>query len=691
VAEANALLEAAGMASLRDRDPLDAALLQQLGAQPASHQHPLDVLTPRTNLPTSPIPFIGREKEMAAIQQRLSEPQCRLLTLVGPGGIGKTSLAVRAAYDAPPEAFEKIVFVSLKSRELNDGGIYDVKEVLIGGLAELFNELARELRHAEIARAPEPQRPRMLLDALRGTRTLLVLDNLESLDMRERDLILTFVQRLPMGCKAILTSRVRIGSAAEELMLEGLSQHAGLSTLAKLAESNFALAKTTETDRLELYKETDGKPLLLHWAAGQIGHGNCLTVSDAITYLRSCPEGNDPLEFIFGDLVEDFSQIETRVLCSLSFFTLPARVEHLCDLAGSSVAETEQALRSLVNRSLVVPSEETKTFALVPLVADFLRKKTSDVVLETGQRLEELGFDLVVKNGFEMSEHFPILDTAWPTVAAALSLFLAGPNDRLQTVCNALFSFCYYSGRYDELLALNSDAEKRAVSAGDYSHAGWRAYQVGWIHLQREQWTEVLTDANRAEAHWIEAQVGPRERAIAITLRGHGYKLAKDSPAAISSLREALALLRTLDPESADVANSLNSLADAERVSGDLEAAERDYAEAIRIYELNGNTRGVSIATGNLAELALDREHWADAESLSRTALTLAEEIGSALFIADQSRRLANALIRQGKQAEALAHAQRAVEVLTRLNLPGLASARALLAECEKLATADFP
>jgi len=181
-----------------------------------------------------------------------------------------------------------------------------------------------------------------------------------------------------MGCKAILTSRVRIGSAAEELMLEGLSQHAGLSTLAKLAESNFALAKTTETDRLELYKETDGKPLLLRWAAGQIGHGNCLTVSDAITYLRSCPEGNDPLEFIFGDLVEDFSQIETRVLCSLSFFTLPARVEHLCDLAGSSVAETEQALRSLVNRSLVVPSEETKTFALVPLVADFLRKKTSE-------------------------------------------------------------------------------------------------------------------------------------------------------------------------------------------------------------------------------------------------------------------------------------------------------------------------
>ena len=128
--------------------------------------------TLRTSIPhnlPSLQPFFGRQEELQKIADAL-DPESRTwgALIDGPGGIGKTSLAVRAAYDAPPEAFEKIVFVSLKSRELNDGGIYDVKEVLIGGLAELFNELARELRHAEIARAPEPQRPRMLLDALRG-------------------------------------------------------------------------------------------------------------------------------------------------------------------------------------------------------------------------------------------------------------------------------------------------------------------------------------------------------------------------------------------------------------------------------------------------------------------------------------------------------------------------------------------
>ena len=182
---------------------------------------------------------------------------------------------------APPDAFEKIAFVSLKSRELDDDGVRDFDNFLISGLAELLNELARELGHADIAKATEEQRPRMLLDTLRGTRTLLVLDNLESLLKPERDIVFTFVKKLPQGCKAILTSRQRIGSAAEELILEKLSEPAALDTLAKLAESNPTLAKTREAQRLVLYHQTGGNPLLLRWTAGQIGRGSCLTFADA--------------------------------------------------------------------------------------------------------------------------------------------------------------------------------------------------------------------------------------------------------------------------------------------------------------------------------------------------------------------------------------------------------------------------
>ena len=134
-----------------------------------------------------------------------------------------------------PEVFKKIIFISLKNRELDDDGVRDLSGFILSGLVELLNELARELGCDDIAKAPEDQRPRLLLDRLRGTQTLLVLDNLESLLKRERDTLFTFVKKLSAGCKAILTSRGRIGSGAEELILEALSEEAALATLAELA------------------------------------------------------------------------------------------------------------------------------------------------------------------------------------------------------------------------------------------------------------------------------------------------------------------------------------------------------------------------------------------------------------------------------------------------------------------------
>src|SRR5215213_2738007 len=122
-----------------------------------------------------------------------------------------------------------------------------------------------------------------------------------------------------------------------------------------------------------------------------------------------------------------------------------------------------------------------------------------------------------------------MLDAEWPIVASALPRFLAGSNDRLQAVCNALFQPCNYTGHYDESLALNREAEKRAISADDFSRAGWRAYQAGWFYRLRAQPREVLACAGRAEIHWHKAQADARLRAIAIRLRGIGYVLADDN------------------------------------------------------------------------------------------------------------------------------------------------------------------
>jgi tetratricopeptide (TPR) repeat protein len=598
--------------------------------------------------------------------------------------MGKTSLAIRAALACKPGEFKRIVFVSVKNRELDDDGVRELRGVsILPGFLEMLNELSRELDRADITKSPEDDRIRLLLEALRDEQALLILDNLESLPKSDRDKLFTFVKRLPLGCKAILTSRRRIGSGSELLILQKLDQAAALETLADLARHNPLLAKTNEAERIALYNQTAGNPLLLRWLAGQLGRGSCRTLTDALEFLRSCPADNDPLEFVFGDLVNEFTDAETKVLCALTYFSLPAKVEHLAAVADCDEATTETALRSLANRSLVVPDTEETAFALVPLVADFLRWRKPEVVAETGDRLENHAYALVVENGFEKFDNFPVLDAAWPTVAAALPRFLSGPNDRLQTVCDALQHFLNFTGRWDEWLALSQDAEVKAVAAKDFLNAGWRAYYAGWVSYLRGRSAKVLACADRVEAHFREAQVGTRDWAYAIRLRGIGHQLAGDYPAAIAAYCEAVELWRTLNTEGEGIAIALSDLAEVEELSGDLDAAEHDYNEALRIATAIGDSEGIATYTGNLAGLELTRENWPGAEAMAREALALSEKVGRQELIAEDCWLLAKALARQDRKPEALLHARHAVKIFTALRSARLEAARRILAECE--------
>jgi len=280
-------------------------------------------------------------------------------------------------------------------------------------------------------------------------------------------------------------------------------------------------------------------------------------------------------------------------------------------------------------------------------------------------------------------EGFRTLDAEWDLIAAALPRLLTGDNARLQAVCDKLFRFLNFTGRWDDLLWLSEQAEARALAAGDKENAGWRAFQAGWVYYLRGQADEVLACAARAAEHWQES--APRQKAIAIRLRGIGHELKKDYPAAIAAYREALEIRRALSPESIDVAIALNDLAGVEKANKDYAAAERDYREALRIAKKVNYQEGVANFTGNLAALALDREQWAEAESLAREALALAEQVGRQELIAWDCQCIAKALLRQNKALpEARALARRAVEIYTRLRSPWLQSAQATLAEIEQ-------
>lgn len=629
-------------------------------------------------------PFFGRDAELKTIREALDRESRTWGALIdGPGGMGKTSLAVRAAYDCPPDQFQRIIFVSVKDREMTEEGEEKVSDAIVPRFLAMLNEVGRELGELDIAKAPESERIRLLLDALRDKRILLILDNLEVIPKSDRDQLFTFVKRLPQGSKAILTSRRRIGSSADTLILEKLDQSAALETLADLARRNPLLAKTSEAERIALYTQTGGKPLLMCWVAGQLGRGSCRTFTDALHFLRTCPVGNDPLEFVFGDLAKEFTSDEERVLVALTYFALPAKVEHIAAIAGLDENPVETALDTLANRSLVVPDQEEKQYALVPMVADFLRTHRPEVVRETGNLMEQRAYALIMENAYNQYGRFPILDAAWPTVAPALALFLAAPNSRLQAVCGALWKFLHFTGRWDEWLLLSQQAEAKAIGAGDFFNAGFRAYYTGCVHDLRKEGDLVLACAARAAEHFQTANAGPRERGAAIHLRGLGHRLKNDFSAAITADREMLDLDRSLEAESVDVAIDLNALANDEKASKQFDAAERDYREALRVADAVGYTEGSAFITGNLAALALDRRDWSGGETIARAALLLSEKVGRQDLIASDCNHIAQALVRQGKAGDAIPYARRAVELYIKLGSPALAGARVTLAECE--------
>jgi hypothetical protein len=689
------LYENAGFVELDDKTPNQAAtlILERLAVNEGqSKDHytvsaPIATIPSRTTTPNT-LPrlhsFYGRAEELKKIADALL-PSARTwgVLIDGPGGMGKTSLAIRAAELVPPGQFKRILFLSAKDREMSADGERRLTGFVLPGYLEMLNEIARLLGQPDLAKSIESARARLVLEALEPEQALLILDNLESLTPEHRDQLFAFIGHLPQGCKAIVTSRRRTDVDARIIRLEKLDHDAALAFLGELATDRPLLARASEAQRVELYEETGGNPLLLRWIAGQLGKGRCRNVADALAFIRSAPPENDPLEFIFGDLLETFTDSETKALAALTFFTVPMEVKFIAELANLTKSAAQTALGDLASRALVIPNDSEENFSLVPMVADFLRRNRPHVIKSTGDRLADCADALIVENGNKEHDRFPVLEKAWDFILPAMPLLLAGSNARLQSVCNAIDDFLEYSGRWNEWLALSQEAEAKALAAKDFWNAGWRAAYIGelqYLHCNSE---EVLACAHRAASHWQATHVGPREWSFHSRLLGLGYELAEDYPAAIIAYRESLRIRQTICSESAEVAHVMSELADAERLSGKLADAGRDYLEALRIAKTVEYREGVAMITGHLAQIALAEADWYGAEIRSREALVLSENIGRQELVARHCDCLAKALAGQGRQAEGLSYALRAVGIYTALHSPVLQAARKTLAEIE--------
>ena len=664
-----------------------------------------------STLPTQSF-FVGREKELETIKSALSHESRTWGALIdGPGGIGKTALAIKAAHESKG-LFERKIFITAKVRELTAEGEKKLTDFTRPTYLAMLDELGKELGEDGIEKLPPDKRPDELRLALAGVKALIIFDNLETLPEDERTRLFQFLSRLPEGNKAIVTSRRRTDVDARIVRLDRLARDEALQLIAELAAKYPRLAHASQKEREDLYEITQGNPLFIRWIAGQLGRAGsqCRTIAEACAFIDKAPKGNDPLEYIFGDLLETFTADETKVLAALTYFSLPAKLKWIADMTDLPEASAETALEDLTDRSILISNLESLTFFLPPLTAKFIRSRRPDAVTQTGDALTDRAYALAMQYGGEGNndyEKFPLLDAEWDFVYAALPRLLTSDNDRLQAVCSQLNIILEFTGRWDDLLWLSQEAEKRAIASNNEEMAGWRAYRAGWVYYLRNQPAEVLACAARATEHWQEST--PRNKAVVINLRGSGHQLQKDYPAAIAAYREGVDIIRSIAPESNDVAIALNDLAFAENDNEDYPAAERDYREALRIAKIIKDDEGTSIYTGNLAGLALDREQWTEAESLAREALALAEKVGRQELIASDCHRLAYALLKQNlalsaaeglvkpsalsavealKEAEGLA--RRAVEIFTRLRMPdSLQAAQETMAEIEKAMMKD--
>ena len=632
--------------------------------------------------------FVGREDERKTIAAALS-PESRTwgALIDGPGGIGKTALAIKAAHEAPEGLFERKIFISAKVRELTTDGEKPLTDFTRPTWLAMLDELGRELGEENLERLAPDERPNVLRLALAGKKALIVFDNLETLPEEERTRLFQFLSRLPDGNKAIVTSRRRTDVDARIVRLDRLSRDEAMELIAELAKKYPKLARASEKEREDLYDMTHGNPLLIRWIAGQLGRegSQCRTIADACAFIEKAPKGNDPLEYIFGDLLETFTENETLVLAALTYFTKPAKLKWLSQMTGLPERAAETALEDLTDRAILISDHEAQTYYLPPLAAQFIKTRRPDAVNRTGDALVNRVFALALQyGGGKNYEGFRTLDAEWAFIFAALPRLLTGDNDWLQTVCRQLTFFLDFTGRWDEAIWLHEKAEAISLSADEKEHAGWRAYHAGMIFYKRKQTDQVLACAQRATEHWQEST--SRNKATAIRLRGLGHSLIEDYPAAITAYREALEIYRSAAPESIEVTIVLNDLAVAEKANKGYPAAERDYREALRIAKKVNYQEGIANITGNLGELALAQEQWDKAESLAREALPLSEGVGRQELIAADSHNIAKALLKQNKNLEeALTFSLRAVEISTHLcQSEELQEAQDTLAEIEK-------
>jgi len=601
------LLADAGIATVdlgrhRLKDIAEQERLYQLVAEGLQDSFPPPRTLGGATLPALHHRLVGRQSDLAEIQALLARPDVRLVTITGAGGAGKSRLALEAAASAALE--QPVHLVGLAP--VSDPGL-------------VLTEIARTVGARE-----SPGRPLAegIADAIRNTRTLLFLDNLEHLAPAAHD-IAALLDLVP-DLDVLTTSRAPLRLSGEHVLsLDPLSIEDAATLFVELAAARGVVLREDALPAVqEICRRLDGLPLAIELVAAR------LVVLPPKRVLEALDEGlalemEGPI-----DLPERQRTLRATIAWSYGLLSESQRELHdaLGVFAGGCTLEDARAvahagpeffrdLESLVAWSLVrsdIADGDVRLSMLETVREDAVARLTQEGRIEDLRRRH--------------AERFLEL-------AQAADDALAGPEqaewlERLEQELDnirATLDWCLTSARAEDALRAMSALERFWRAHGHLTEAR------RWLSLGLAIAEDVPT-AVRARALWTAAHVA---------------MMQSDYPAAIPVLEDALRLFRELRDDRYSVF-TLCELARALSSQDELERAERAGREALAIAAKAADDRAESAALDTLAMIVGYRGERAEAQALSTRSLALRRSLGDPLLIAASANTLGLAAMRAG-------------------------------------------
>lgn len=645
------------------------------------------------NLPNR-APFFGRTKEMEIVMSALSPMDRTWGVLVdGIGGSGKSALAIEAAHRAREGgAFDAFVYVSAKQNILEPSGIHE-QIPAAHTLDEFLNETARVLNQIGITKLVSLEKRHALLDVLRGTRTLLIYDNLETLSKEEQEAMADFLRELPQGCKAIITSRRRTGEGAVWLRIEQLDWDAARGIIENEIAHDSELAnklRYIEARWKELFDATSGSALALVHILGLMRIRVALTFEDALEMLLGSRD-EDLQKFIFQEAHKELTDNDIVALGALSFFVPSAPFEAWMEVAELSRNILETTIDRLSALSLVNVLTGEERYSLHPLTRAFVRNEllaSANEAHETGMRFARYWVDYAERYGGSSRNYatYVRVETEWTNLDAAANWLweISGPqngDDRnevaghmLNNLAEALSRFLWYSGRWDDRIELEGRAYDVTYTMNNWQGAGWRAYRVALIYHYRGNIDNATLWADKCSKAWSNTKSNYLE-AISKRIQGLVAQQRQEYDRAERLFNEALKIRRDLGTDR-DISISLNDLGMIRQEQKDYALAEHYFLDAIELArKIDGKWEQAEFV-GNIGEIALLGKRLDNAQARFQEQISIAREIGRVDLIANAQYGLARVHKAKGFVNLALPLALDALKIYERLRHKDLAQVR---------------